>query len=106
MCPNSKFTTDLVTFTEEIFDGKLHFLCSDIAFHTGDLDFINLMNRLLHVTILAICWLGSNYMKLNQYRCNFYCKVVSMKWCRKILGKLKLKIKIKCFYIEISINSK
>ena len=30
MWPNPQFPTDLVTFTEEIFNGKLHFLYSDI----------------------------------------------------------------------------
>ena len=29
MCPNPQFLADLVTFTEEILNGKLHFLCSD-----------------------------------------------------------------------------
>ena len=28
MWPNPQETADLVTFTEEIVDGKLHFLCS------------------------------------------------------------------------------
>ena len=28
MRPNSQKTADLVTFTEEILNGKLHFLCS------------------------------------------------------------------------------
>ena len=28
MCPNSQQTADLVTFTEEILNRKLHFLCS------------------------------------------------------------------------------
>ena len=28
MWPNSQETADLVTFTEEILSGKLHFLCS------------------------------------------------------------------------------
>ena len=28
MWPNSQFSADLVTFTEEIINGKLHFLCS------------------------------------------------------------------------------
>ena len=27
MCPNRQETADLVTFTELIFNGKLHFLC-------------------------------------------------------------------------------
>ena len=28
MWPNPQFPPDLVTFTKEILDGKLHFLCS------------------------------------------------------------------------------
>ena len=28
MCPNPQETADLVTFTEEILNAKLHFLCS------------------------------------------------------------------------------
>ena len=28
MCPNPQKTADLVTFTEEILNGKFHFLCS------------------------------------------------------------------------------
>ena len=28
MWPNTQFPVDLVTFTEEILNGKLHFLCS------------------------------------------------------------------------------
>ena len=31
MWPNPQFSADLVTFTEEILNGKLHFLCSDLA---------------------------------------------------------------------------
>ena len=27
--PHEKFPADLVTFTEEIFSGKLHFLCNE-----------------------------------------------------------------------------
>ena len=30
MLPNPQFPADLVTFTEEILNGKLHFLCSVI----------------------------------------------------------------------------
>ena len=29
MQPNPKFPADLVTFNKEIFNGKLHFLCSE-----------------------------------------------------------------------------
>ena len=31
MWPNPQFPADLVTFTEEILNEKLHFLCSEIA---------------------------------------------------------------------------
>ena len=31
MWPNPQETADLVTFTEEILNGKLHFLCSDTS---------------------------------------------------------------------------
>ena len=30
MSLNPQFSADLVLFTEEIFNGKLHFLCSDL----------------------------------------------------------------------------
>ena len=32
MWPNPQFSVDLVTFTEEILNGKLYFLCSAAAF--------------------------------------------------------------------------
>ena len=31
MWPNPQYPEDLVTFTEEIFNGKLYFLCSDYS---------------------------------------------------------------------------
>ena len=31
MWPNPQFPADLVTFTEEILNGKLHFLCNDFC---------------------------------------------------------------------------
>ena len=34
MRPNPQFTADLVTFTEKILNGKLHFLCS-VKFLSG-----------------------------------------------------------------------
>ena len=35
MWPNPQETADLVTFTEEILNGKLHFLCSGYSSSTG-----------------------------------------------------------------------
>ena len=43
MWPNSQETSDLVAFTEEIHDGKLHFLCS--VYKTTDYDFQSYLNR-------------------------------------------------------------
>ena len=36
MWPNPHFSADLVTFTEEILNGKPHFLCRDSSFIKGD----------------------------------------------------------------------
>ena len=35
MWPNSQETADLVTFTEEILDGKLYFLCSECSAYSN-----------------------------------------------------------------------
>ena len=35
MSPNPQETTDFVTFTEEIFNERLHFLCSVTTFTSG-----------------------------------------------------------------------
>ena len=38
MLTNPQETADLVTFTEEILNGKLHFLCSDLhILHGGNI---------------------------------------------------------------------
>ena len=35
MGPNLQFHADMITFTEEILDGKLHFLCSEPVANLG-----------------------------------------------------------------------
>ena len=40
MLPNAQFPADLVTFTEEILNGKLYFLCSDSTNHGNGSDTI------------------------------------------------------------------
>ena len=42
MWPNPKFAADLVTFTEEIFNGKLHFLCSVVVNELKETTFKNI----------------------------------------------------------------
>ena len=43
----------------------------DTTFHTCDLDLKNVITRLEHDAALAIGWLESNYMMLNQDKCYF-----------------------------------
>ena len=43
MWPIPQFAAELVTFTEEILNGKLHFLCSEIS------DIIHLRNKILYI---------------------------------------------------------
>ena len=38
MWPNPQIPADLVTFTEEILNGKLHFLCSVVFYAVYDID--------------------------------------------------------------------
>ena len=52
MSPNPQETADLVTFTEEILNGKLHFLCSDkTSNHVKDLRKVSKTPK-LHLTKL------------------------------------------------------
>ena len=43
----------------------------DTTFHACDLDVKSLITKLEHDAALAIEWFESNYMKLNQDKCNF-----------------------------------
>ena len=46
MWPNSQGTADLVTFTQEILNGKLHFLCSVINYQLiRPMNYASLSNR-------------------------------------------------------------
>ena len=45
MLPNPQETADLVTFTEEIFNGKLHFLCSGEFGHFMDTKRYNVKSK-------------------------------------------------------------
>ena len=51
---------------------------NDPAFHACGMDVESLVKRLEHVSMLAIEWFESNYMKLNQDKCHFYCQDTSM----------------------------
>ena len=46
MWPNPQFSADLVAFTEEMLNGKLHFLCSELCCNI----FVSAVQELLHLT--------------------------------------------------------
>ena len=52
MLPNRLETEDLVTFTEEILNGKLHFLCSVHTLEVGS-DYFSV--GLLYKLLIDIC---------------------------------------------------
>ena len=45
MWPNLQETADLVTFTDEIFNGKLYILCGDWIYDTLDFDWFNQLTK-------------------------------------------------------------
>ena len=47
MWPNPQFPGDLVTFTEEIVNGKLYFLCSEVVYRSHG----------TRVETQAFCWI-------------------------------------------------
>ena len=53
MWPNTQETTDLVTFTEEIFDGKLHF-CAVKYVWTASIEVIFIIIIIIIITIIII----------------------------------------------------
>ena len=56
MLPNSQFPADLVTFTEEIFSGKFHFLCSDID-ERPKIQLINYQNEKCNISDLTLLYI-------------------------------------------------
>ena len=52
MCPNSKFLAHLVTFTEKIQNGKLHFLCSEGPEYDSTICIKNKLKSLFFLTCL------------------------------------------------------
>ena len=53
MWPNSQFPADLVTLTEEIVNGKLHFLCSEKP-TMNPKSFTNWRNNMLILSLILI----------------------------------------------------
>ena len=67
MWPNLQSTADLVTFTEEILNGKLHFLCSDVS-------------------------IGSFFSLVRNEQGDLLCKSSYLVWMRENEAQRKLKI--------------
>ena len=53
MWQNLQETVDLVTFTEEILNGKLHFLCSGVTFFHQNVKKLDVLHFLLD--LLTFC---------------------------------------------------
>ena len=69
MWPNPQETADLVTFTEEILNGKLHFLCSVICNNSN-----NNRKKTMLTNSLSVCNLQKvmsaetvSYIGINEY---------------------------------------
>ena len=61
MLPNPQFSADLVTFTEEILHGKLHFLCSGYFTSTALLRHLSAMGVAATVTVRETEWKTLHY---------------------------------------------
>ena len=67
MCPNPQEFTDLVTFTEEILNGKLHFLCSvKYLFHSSLQS--GIFPDLLKITIVSPVFKIGDTVEISNYR--------------------------------------
>ena len=69
MRTNPQFPMDLVTFTEEILNGELHFLCSEMGLIT--------CIGISHIKIFEIMKFDDEERKA---RCNFSVKANSLAW--------------------------
>ena len=70
MSPNPQFPVDLVTFTEEILNGKLHFLCStsyadDTNPYSCAQDISSVISELQRIVKKVFDWCRNNHMKVN-----------------------------------------
>ena len=62
MWPNPQFPTDLVTFTEEILNGKLHFLRSDyLHLKLRSVSFLSISRLLIQLSLEAVRWGSQEY---------------------------------------------
>ena len=67
MWPNTQFAADSVTFTEEILNGKFHFLCS--ACTSADHDFSKVLYRKLVTSVTRIVDEDMNVTKIKCLDC-------------------------------------
>ena len=81
MWPNTQFPTDLVTFTEEIVNGKLHFLCSVESTVTE-----------IFLSNVPDCWSQGHQNRALCYNNSW--RVVYYLWTYCVVRKMKFSIKI------------
>ena len=75
MSPNPQFPVDLVTFTEEILNGKLHFLCSTSHAdgtnpYSYAQDISSVISEFQRIVKKVFDWCRNNHMKVNPGKCH------------------------------------
>ena len=78
MWPNPQFHANLVTFTKEILNGKLHFLCSVLKW--WDEDSLNLLFLLLQVLWMVSNSFRSSLRSLKLFKCLIYNRTSQFKF--------------------------
>ena len=69
MWPKLKETADLVTFTEEIFNGILNFLCSDVLIYSTAYQYFS---SYIGEYWKAFIWFGAKWVKTYAFILNKY----------------------------------
>ena len=69
---NPQFPADLVTFTEEILNGKLHFLCS------GSTLSYQWKSQIFGLNVLVYCYTANQYSKITSIFQIFQTKVLAL----------------------------
>ena len=82
MWPNPQETTDLVTFTEEILNRKLHFLCSETISNFKKLDIGNHLSKTFKLR-------SSNWAYIFWFKNQTFLKGITATRCSIKIGVLK-----------------
>ena len=86
MWPNLQETTDLVTFTEEILNGKLHILCSVIRYEMKSQDFIT-----FYLGLQGLLWNIRAASNINKKGQSIYTKKFHLKFQQPLFKGFTMK---------------